>query len=214
MTAPAASPSTSDEELYDLAPSPEPATPASAPAHAVHATVPGPQQTIQYQRAEVTAASGADRYFPDRIRDLWLPVALIGGGTVIEFGSALLHGRGSLETAARGVALVGLGMLVNTVLMLVAIFIVAKLRDISFGPLPTALLKLCAISITPGAAAAFVSWLPLGGLIGLIVSFIVYFALIGALFELDESDTWWCVIIVFGVKLLVVFIILASVLRS
>jgi hypothetical protein len=102
--------------------------------------------------------------------------------------------------------------------MLAGIFLVAKIRDISFGPLPTAIIKLCAISIGPGAIGSLLglvlAWFPLGGLIGWVVGFILYFALIGALFDLDESDTWWCVITIFGVKLLVVFVIVGYVLQS
>jgi hypothetical protein len=48
----------------------------------------------------------------------------------------------------------------------------------------------------------------LGGLLILGVQFVLYFALLGALFDLDQSDTWYCVIIIFLVYLGVYFLLL------
>jgi hypothetical protein len=43
-------------------------------------------------------------------------------------------------------------------------------------------------------------------LIGLAGQFVLYFALLGALFDLDESDTWYCMMVIFLIRLLVYFI--------
>jgi hypothetical protein len=48
----------------------------------------------------------------------------------------------------------------------------------------------------------------IGGLAGLGVQFVLYFALLGALFDLDESDTWYCVWVIFLVRLAVYFVTL------
>jgi hypothetical protein len=49
----------------------------------------------------------------------------------------------------------------------------------------------------------------LGGLLGLAGNFVLYFALLGALFDLEESDTWYCVWVIFLVRLAVYFAILS-----
>jgi len=220
------SPTAPEDELYDMAPepaapAPRSAIPITAPVHPAGA--PGAATpAVDYRRPGVGGLAGEggrmERYFPDRVKDLYMPLALIAGGTVIEFALSLIATRAGLQGAARSVVYVGLYMVINTVLMLFAIFFVAYMREISFGPVPTAILKLCAISIGPGAIGSLVGfllgWFPLGGLIGWVVGFVLYFALIGALFDLDESDTWWCVITVFLVKLLVAFVIIGMVLRG
>ncbi len=189
------------EGPYDIAPEEPAMSPSSPPV----------TPALEYQRADVRATE-TDLYFPDRVKDLYIPLALIGAGTVIEVAMAFFGRRGGVDSAESAVLRVGIYMIINTVLMLVAIFAVAKLRDISFGPLPTAILKLCGISIGPGAigslAGFMLAWLPFGGIVGWILGFVLYFALIGALFDLDEPDTWWCVVTIFLTK--VAFVIVVS----
>jgi hypothetical protein len=48
-------------------------------------------------------------------------------------------------------------------------------------------------------------FIPFGGIAVLIVNFILYFALLGMFFDLDESDTWYCVSVIFLVNLAVHF---------
>jgi hypothetical protein len=102
----------------------------------------------------------------------------------------------------------GLGkeLILDTALMLVAVLIAGRLRRINFGPLPVAVMKLCAIAIAPDAAGVLLMPLAvlipiLGGLGVWVVCFCLYFALIGALFDLDQSDTWYCVCVIFLVNL-------------
>ena len=45
------------------------------------------------------------------------------------------------------------------------------------------------------------AFIPFGGLIVWVVEFCLYFALLGVFFDLDESDTWYCVCIIFMVSL-------------
>ena len=88
-------------------------------------------------------------------------------------------------------------LLFGTALMLAGMVLAAKRRGFSLGPIPTAIFKLAAVAVAPAAAVALVSpvlrFVPLGGLWGAIGAFVVYFALLGALFDLDQSDTWYCV---------------------
>ena len=48
-----------------------------------------------------------------------------------------------------------------------------------------------------------------GSLIGFAVMFVAYFALLGALFDLDQSDTWYCICVIILVQLAVYFGLLA-----
>lgn len=46
-------------------------------------------------------------------------------------------------------------------------------------------------------------FVPFGWLIVWVLVFCFYFALIGAFFDLDQSDTWYCVMIIFLIRLAV-----------
>ena len=43
----------------------------------------------------------------------------------------------------------------------------------------------------------FLGIIPFGGLIELLILLVLFYALLGAFFDLDESDTWYCVMIWF-----------------
>jgi hypothetical protein len=58
-------------------------------------------------------------------------------------------------------------------------------------------------------ASPVLDFVPLGSLVGWIGEFVLYFALLGVLFDLDESDTWYCVCVIFLVRLAVYFMLLA-----
>jgi hypothetical protein len=225
-----------EDALYDLAPEPAPqSVPSAQPALSVAAVPamvhspanvrPAPSATISYQRADVSR-DAVDDYFPDRVKDLYAPLILIGVSTLIEVVAALISGAriGSRSTAVSGVAsfpmavmVVGVGMIVSTVIMMIGILIAAKARGISFGPFWTAVLKLAAVAIAPDALVTLLrpvlSLIPLlGGLIGWVLGFILYFALLGVFFDLDQSDTWYCVCVIFLVKLVLFFVVLFGVL--
>jgi hypothetical protein len=189
-----------DDDLYDVVDEPAPSRQRNptAPAKAGEGAV-GRLQRLEYRQATTPGTSAVDQYFPDRVKDLYLPLGLIGGGTVIRVGFALLF---SLQSAPVAIGRLGTEMLAGTALMLVAVLIVGKLRSISFGPLPVAVMKLCAVAIAPPAIGILLApifmLIPLIGGFGVaIVNFAMSFALLGALFDLDESDTWFCVCVIF-----------------
>jgi hypothetical protein len=96
--------------------------------------------------------------------------------------------------------------------MLGGILLAARIRRIDLGQFWIATFKLAAITVAPAAAVDLASPLlrviPFGGLLGLAAEFVLYFALLGALFDLDESDTWYCVWTIFLVRLALYFAIL------
>lgn len=209
-----------DRGEYDLAPSPSrpppplmpvitaPAAPApelmSGPSPPASPTVP---PALAYRSPKDEARATND---PERIKDLHMPLWLLGGGVAIEIVGAFFKAR-SLQL---GLAEIGFGLVFATPLMLMGMILAAKARQIDLGRnLGVIWLKLCAIAVAPSALVTLLSpildRIPLvGGLVGLVVMFCFYFALIGALFDLDQSDTWFCVCVIFLVRLFVYFVMI------
>jgi len=224
MTAPSAPPA-EEEELYDLVPDSEPrsamkVTVIDHPVISPPAPAPfKPGDAVSYARRATPATGVAvEHYFPDRVKDLYMPLALIAAGTVIDVAMQLFSPGARRSSLAGALAAVGLAMIVQAAIMLATVFVVAKVRGISFGPVPTAILKLCGISIGPGAIGSLIGlvlgFLPIiGAVVGWVSGFILYFACIGALFDLDESDTWAVVISVFFAKVLFVLVVLGMILH-
>ena len=191
------------DELYDLAP---PAEPAGASPKAA-----GPRRRAEpVTLASHAAPVGVKRGFDEqRFKDFQLPLALLCGGIVIEVVAAFF--RTSLfELAMRHV---GVNLIAGTILMLAGIIPAARWRGIELGQFWTVVLKLAAITVAPSAvvrlASPVLDFVPLGSLVGWIGEFVLYFALLGVLFDLDESDTWYCVCVIFLVRLAVYFMLLA-----
>jgi hypothetical protein len=192
-----------EDDLYEFAES------APLPVEKITASPSSPQHVlpIEYHQPKTGRAVESDDYFPDRAKDLYFPLALIGGGLIIQFTyAAFFSPQTVIGGSLRAMLEVGRDMVLSTVLMLVAILIVARVRKINIGQLPVAMMKLCAVAIAPGAVALLLAplamFIPLIGGLGIwAAQFILFFALLGALFDLDESDTWYCVCIMFLVNL-------------
>lgn len=156
-------------------------------------------------------ANGERAAFDERrLKDLQLPLVLLCGGIVFEVIAAFLKTR-NFEPAMRRV---GAELIVGTLLMLAGIALAARLRGIELGQFWTVVLKLAAITVAPSAvvrlATPVLDYVPLGWIVGFIAEFALYFALLGVLFDLDESDTWYCVWVIFLVRLAVYFLLLAT----
>jgi hypothetical protein len=194
-----------DDDLYDLAPGHEP-SPRAASSSQPSASVP-----LAYQTPAKTASE--PDISDDPIVDFYMPLSLLGGGVVIETAAALIQSRGTGMLIRQ--ALLGLGMhlILGTAVMLVGVWIAAKIRGIEFGAFWIAVLKLSAVAVAPGAVihllSPALSFIPLGGILGFVFQFILYFALLGALFKMDESDTWYCVCVIFVLNVGLYFAILA-----
>jgi hypothetical protein len=191
------------KDIYDL---------ANDVPHPVQAIKPGPAPPpvtpLQYRSKKSTSAVPVDA---DTIKNLYLPLWLLGGGVVVEVIAAFLRDGFSVFALID----VGFELIVGTVVMLAGILLAARLRGLEFGSFWNSAFKLSAISVAPAAALdlllPFLQIVPLfGGLLGLAGSFVLYFALLGALFDLEESDTWFCVWVIFLVRLAVYFAILGG----
>jgi hypothetical protein len=180
-----------DQDVYDLASEPAPRAPLPAAGTVA-------SRTLSYRRVDPPTVSE-----PDVIRNLYMPLWLLGGGIVVEVVAVLLRGPDATALLS-----VGASVIIGTALMLAGILTAARLRGIDLGGFWTAVLKLAAISIAPSAAVTLVTpalnFIPFGFLLGWVGQFVLYFALLGALFDLDQSDTWFCVLVIFLVKVAVV----------
>ena len=186
----------SDSTLYDLAPELPPRRETKRPA-APTPTASGAPAPLNYR------STPADKRPPaavETVRDLYLPLWLLGGGVAAEVvAAAVYHGR-----PGQAIGEVVVNLVVATPLLLVAVVLAARVRQIGLGSRPTALLKLAAVTVAPAAVVdlfgGILTILPFGFVLGWIAQFVLFFALLGALFSLDESDTWYCLCVMFLVR--------------
>jgi hypothetical protein len=208
-----------DRGEYDLAPPGAPPPPPVMPAMSVM-TAAAPELIPETDSPAATAApllayrAPKDEVVPtndpEQIKDLYMPLWLLGGGVAVEIAGVFFKSR-SIQL---GLAEIGFNLVFATPLMLMGMIMAAKARQIDLGRNVWVIcLKLCAIVVAPSALVTLLSpildRIPLlGGLVGLVVMFCFYFALIGALFDLDQSDTWFCVCVIFLVRLFVYFVMI------
>jgi len=158
------------------------------------------------ERAETMRAARADEI--NQLKNFQLPLGLLlFCGFVDVVGEFIDAGNFGRALQGMGIELIG-----GTAVMLVAVLITAKARGIKLGAISNALLKLAAIAVTPAAVARMVGplvrWVPfIGGLLVLGVMFLAIFVLLGLFFDLDESDTWYCVSVMFIVGVATRFLV-------
>jgi len=196
-----------EEDAYELAP-------IRRATHAPDEPVPVipvealPAQVLGYKTAKNDPGDQPDLDV-DRLTKQTLPLWLLTGGVLIECGIMSLRAmfKWANPQSAALHFLIEIGF--STVVMTAGVYIAARLRQIPMGSFSTAVLRLAALIVATGAVgdvlapAAFV--VPFGWLGLMLVNFAVYFALLGTLFELDESDTWFCLAIIFILHLLLFF---------
>jgi hypothetical protein len=194
---PVAVPPEPESDLYDMVPVPvAPVRPAAlADASAV----------LSYQRPLEPAVdetySEANPLIVSVGKDLVIPIALILFGTVTEFAAALHFA----PSPGRAAASLGFDFVVDVGLMLFGVVVAARLLAASFGPVPTAVLKLAGIALGPAGLAMLVAWAFGGGpfphVIGLLLSLGLGAWLFSFLFDLDLQELWVTVVIVYGMRM-------------
>lgn len=197
---PVSVPDQPESDLYDMAPVPvEPIRPV-APA----ASYDDSSAVLAYQRPLDVGVdeqySEANPLIVSVAKDLVIPITLIVIGTVVEFAASLHFGASPAGAAAS----VGFDFVIDVGLMLVGVVVAARLLAVSFGPVPTAILKLGGIAIGPAGLTTVIVW-ALGG--GPIFHFLGWIAAMGLavwllwyLFDLDPSEVWITAVIVYGMR--------------
>lgn len=131
-----------------------------------------------------------------------VPAALIAVGIAIEllFACWGLSGRAAFGAAMR----VGIEIAVSAGLMVPVMWYASKARGFTLGPARAAGIRILAISIAPPALMTVIGTIlrviPLGWAVAWLMSFSLYFALLGVFFSLDHEDTWYCIALIFIVR--------------
>jgi hypothetical protein len=207
-----------EDELFDLAPDPTPPKPklraTVAQAAVISEAGSAVGSTAKPALAYQSRAAAKQEMFGDKTMDLYAPVFLIAGAVAVEAVAAMLN-RGSTSFAAAMVS-VCVDMVVTSIFILIGLLIAAKIRQIKLGPLPSAILKLFAIASAPSAVMDLLRipfrFIPiLGWLLVWVGGFMLYFALIGVFFDLDQEDTWYCVMVILLVKIVAFILLVAGV---
>ena len=211
MFCPPAEPGKEEDDLFELAPDPVVTKPASTvvlamPAGAVPvATIAAaPSKPLSYHNGP----GEPDKSFPNKVIDLYAPLCVFGASVGIESIAILLavNKTGLPASAFAGDVVIQMAFIL--ICLSLGVFLCAKTYQIKLGPLPSALLKLLAISVAPGTAMDLMSvplhFLPLlGTVLNWLFGFILYFALLGVFFDMDQEDTWRCVMTIFFMRIMV-----------
>jgi hypothetical protein len=187
-----------DPETYDLAPdarnkasgvrAPNPPSPAQPPTHVHVPYLTGPTQR-QADRFDLMEGEPA--------RNLWIPIALTLVGCAAIIGRMLYFNMFRSNPLEHASYWAGFMLAWNLAVLLIGAVIIAKLTGISFGPLPTATIKLAAIAVAPHAVTMLIEMALGGDWIGITLGWLagIPFALwlFVYLFELDFSEAFICV---------------------
>lgn len=185
-----------DEGIYDFADKTPPPPQTVVPPQPVYD--PANPPVLAYRSAKFEKREPAE---VETVKNVYLPLWLLGGGVFIEMLAILIWS----DRVARDFMEMSVDLTIGTGVMLLAMLIAARLWEIDLGKLGVAAYKLAAISVAPTALAKFLlpvaMHIPMGILVVWAVEFIVFFALLGALFDLQESETWFCVWTIFLTRL-------------
>ena len=199
-----------EDDPYELAPvAPRlnvPPLPQDQPGHIAAAPQPA-SRVLAYRSALVPGSnSGRSALDVEKFIRQTVPLWLLTGGLLIEGLVTFLRFPKNPNAAIVHLLLnVGIG----TVLMMAGVVIAARVRQIDIGSIATALLRLAALIVAVAAVSdilapiAFI--VPFGGLALLVLNFVLYFALLGTFFDLDQSDTWYCLCVIVLINLGVYF---------
>ncbi len=187
-----------EDDLYELV-EPRKTTPDKAGDSAVAGK---PPRVVQYRTPATEPRRGL---IPARTLNVQIPIYLLAGAVAARTAFALVFRSGGVS-AEQALMKLGMEMLVMTGVLFVAMQIAARFREIDLGSAPIALLKIAAIAVASRVLEPFLGpvsrLIPVvGGLLLIVAEILLAIALIGALFELDESDARYCVLIamVFGI---------------
>jgi hypothetical protein len=196
-------PKSDDSGAYDLAEAAPQASPPNLPQPLSYQSVKPPTPVSSRN----SGAKTSDETDPEQLRTLYIPLWILCGGALIECISAAIR----LGYRAAGTYVL-IDIVLSTLLVFPAIAIAAKARGFELGSFGSALLRVAALGVGPSAVMTlgtpFFNAIPiLGGIVGLICEFVLYFALLGVLFDLDESDTWYCLCIIFIIRVAIFLLI-------
>jgi uncharacterized Zn finger protein (UPF0148 family) len=188
----------------------------------------GEQPLGQGKAIKERLADREDKVHASKVIDIYVPLAMIAIGIVITLVDFLFLINWSITTGggpSAAVAAISIGAalilmavftVMNVIFMLVALFVSAKILGVGFGPLHIGLLKLTGLALGPGGIGMLVEDLlkPVligSNFVGSAVGGLIALILLAKLFDLDGSDAFWVLVIMWVLKVgaLMAFFVLA-----
>jgi hypothetical protein len=153
--------------------------------------------------------------FFNPLRDLYIPGALIVGGTIISYIAIVF--RDGVRSPGIAVLAVGLMTLFSLILTVPAVLLSVKLFDLGLGPIGPGILKIAACAIAPGAVGDLMSMLfsgAAGGYIGWCMSYLITLGIFMKLLDMDFGEVLMCSTFIFLLRTWAVTALLMLVMRG
>jgi len=105
--------------------------------------------------------------------------------------------------------------IINVIFSFVGVLITSKLLSIGLGTIPTALLKVAAIALAPGAISSILSNnFSSGWVFGWVISVTLYYLMFNKFFDMDMMETMVCAVIIWVMRTWVVYMLVALILSG
>ena len=127
-------------------------------------------------------------------RDLYAPIALIIAGFVLAFVDASMH---EIHNPVMMSVYVAVTTVVNVAMVFAALLAAVQIMGLGLGPLWTALLKIAAVAILPGAVAGIIAHF---GMLTWALSAILYYALLSYFFDMEGTEIYLSTAIIWVVR--------------
>lgn len=211
-----------EDDLYDMVAEPQAQPPRAAPV----SVTPGHQSSkpvIAYRSAptKTIARPGRveldDPWEGDKFRNLYVPIALLLAASLIN----IMVNAYFLKNASVGIRSatisMGITLLIDIPVMLLACLMAVKLLDAAFGPVMPAILKLSSVALAPDALMLLIAmagfWIGhpggiasmlIGGLLGLVIgwalSLALYFWLFTYYFDMTFGEAYRLIILIWIIR--------------
>jgi hypothetical protein len=148
-----------------------------------------------------------------RWNDLYWPTIALAVGLVLSIVDGVWGpGSSDWKYVVTSVMVTGL---INVVFSFIGVLITSKLLSIGLGNFQTALLKVSAIALAPGAISdIIINKMPSGWAIGWVVSIVLYVGMFNKFFDMDMMETMICAAIIWVMRTWVAYFVIALILAG
>jgi hypothetical protein len=221
---PANADSAGEQDEYDIAP--DPAVPPARRPVATAAPQPTPTKpVVAYRSAPSKAVARPNRvelddpWEGDKFRNLYFPAGLVIGASLFNIVvSAYFLKNASLGLRDASIKM-GLSLVIEIPVMLLACVLAVKLLDAAFGPVGPAILKLSSIALAPdalqwlliliglwiggsGGLSSLIVGGVLGALLGWVLSLVLYFWLFTYYFDMTVGEAYRLIILIWLIRMI------------
>ena len=148
-----------------------------------------------------------------RWNDIYWPTIALSAGLVL----SIVDGAWGLGVSdfKYVIAFVMLTSIFNVILSFIGVLITSKLLSIGLGTIPTALLKVSAIALAPGAISSILSnKFESGWVFGWIISVVLYYLMFYKFFDMDMLETMLCSVIIWVMRTWLVYFLVGAILAG